>query len=344
MKNKKRGMTPRTLRALAILVLGLGAALVGLAGVSSAIEEVGELPPPVVSDAADCEPFAGAKAFYSDWADEGAPVKTEENSAPGSDTATERWLPLGETEPEVIEPAEAALWANFSPNKEPGQPYAGPPSYPSDPEGTWQHENGKTIPPGHVGPDGVYQLGQGNGSWFYRSGATAAVTDTDFTWQKQVRTLTPAVAPTQCVAGTDSDGRTLSDGDCETGTVTETFQYRLEQTPGTQDWGPWQTSDVTTRDMTPAELATCDTGGDPGDPGNPGGGEVAGNAEVLGIEANAPAAAGAPAAAPTAVDAGFGAEQGEDSSLLWLLVGGAMVIAGVSIGLVPARVRGKRSW
>ena len=71
---------------------------------------------------------------------------------------------------------------------------------------------------------------------------------------------------------------------------------------------------------------------------------VDGDAEVLGIEANAPAAGGAPAAAPTAVDAGFGAEQGEDSPMLWLLVGGAMVIAGASIGLVPARVRGKRSW
>ena len=89
-----------------------------------------------------------------------------------------------------------------------------------------------------------------------------------------------------------------------------------------------------------------DNGGGGG--GGGGGGEVAGNAEVLGIEANAPAAggapAGAPAAAPTAVDAGFGSEQGQDNSMLWLLLGGAMVVAGASIGLVPARVRGKRSW
>ena len=87
-------MTARTLSALAILVLGLGTALIGLAGTSSAIEEVGDLPTPVTSDADDCEPFAGAKAFYSDWADDGAPVKTEENSAPAVGDARPREVPV----------------------------------------------------------------------------------------------------------------------------------------------------------------------------------------------------------------------------------------------------------
>ena len=48
MSIKHRGITGRTLSALVVLILGLGTALIGLAGTSSAIEEVGELPPPVV--------------------------------------------------------------------------------------------------------------------------------------------------------------------------------------------------------------------------------------------------------------------------------------------------------
>lgn len=59
------------------------------------------------------------------------------------------------------------VWQNFSPNKDQGT-FEGPPSWPSDPRGTWQHQN-KDIPGGHQGPDGVYQKGQGNGSWFYRN-------------------------------------------------------------------------------------------------------------------------------------------------------------------------------
>lgn len=60
------------------------------------------------------------------------------------------------------------LWLNWSPNHEQG-PFEGPPAYPTDPRGTWQHWGDyKDIPPGHAGPDGVYQQGNGNGSWFYR--------------------------------------------------------------------------------------------------------------------------------------------------------------------------------
>ena len=65
----------------------------------------------------------------------------------------------------------AAIWQNFSPNKDQG-PFEGPPSWPTDPRGTWQHQN-KPIPPGQAGPDGVYQNGTGNGSWFYRAAAGA---------------------------------------------------------------------------------------------------------------------------------------------------------------------------
>lgn len=65
---------------------------------------------------------------------------------------------------EVI-PGVAEVWANFSPNKE-HRPFDGPPTFPEDERGTWHvHEQ---IPGGHVGPDGVYQKGEGHGSWFYR--------------------------------------------------------------------------------------------------------------------------------------------------------------------------------
>jgi hypothetical protein len=66
-------------------------------------------------------------------------------------------------------PAVAELWQNFSPNNQ-QQKFEGPPDWPDDPRGTWQHID-KPIPPGHQGPDGVYQRGEGNGSWFYRRAA-----------------------------------------------------------------------------------------------------------------------------------------------------------------------------
>lgn len=58
------------------------------------------------------------------------------------------------------------MWQNFSPNKY-QKKFVGPPAHPVDERGTWNHMN-KPIPPGHAGPDGVYQNGNGNGSWFYR--------------------------------------------------------------------------------------------------------------------------------------------------------------------------------
>ena len=60
------------------------------------------------------------------------------------------------------------VWANFSPDDKNGV-YVGPPSWPTDPDGTW-HIHGD-IPNGHAGPDGVYKTGSGNGDWFYRHGA-----------------------------------------------------------------------------------------------------------------------------------------------------------------------------
>lgn len=63
-------------------------------------------------------------------------------------------------------PAVPGFWTNFQPNDKHGT-YTGPPSYPTDPDGSWSE------PKTNGGPDpeasGVYQNGKGNGSWFYRS-------------------------------------------------------------------------------------------------------------------------------------------------------------------------------
>ncbi len=73
-----------------------------------------------------------------------------------------------------------AIWQNFSPNKD-QKTFEGPPSWPTDSRGTWQHDD-KAIPAGHEGPDGVYQQGEGNASWFYRQAAACHETG-DYTYK-----------------------------------------------------------------------------------------------------------------------------------------------------------------
>lgn len=69
------------------------------------------------------------------------------------------------------------IWANWSPNNTKGpQDYT--PIWPEDERGTW-HVHGD-VPPGHAGPDGVYQQGGGNSPYFYRQA-------------EKVNVITPAV-------------------------------------------------------------------------------------------------------------------------------------------------------
>lgn len=65
-----------------------------------------------------------------------------------------------------------AIWANWSPNNTQGpQDYV--PIWPIDERGTWNiHDQ---LPPGHAGPDGVYQQGGGNSPWFYRQAEKVTV-------------------------------------------------------------------------------------------------------------------------------------------------------------------------
>ena len=89
------------------------------------------------------------------------------------------------------------IWEVFSPNNTQG-PFEGTPTWPTDSEGTWQ-EAAENIPPGHEGPDGVYQQGNGNGSWFYRQAEKVVVITPAFdeevvvteAFDETIRTVTP---------------------------------------------------------------------------------------------------------------------------------------------------------
>lgn len=74
---------------------------------------------------------------------------------------------------EAVTETTPAVWANWQPNNTQGpQDYV--PVWPSDERGSWiVHEQG--IPPGHAGPDGVYQQGGGNSPFFYRQAEAVVV-------------------------------------------------------------------------------------------------------------------------------------------------------------------------
>lgn len=122
------------------------------------------------------------------------------------------------TNPDYVPAVEASTkWWNFSPNKGQG-PFDGPPTFPSDDRGTWQgpHTNGG---PGQD-QTGVYQQGNGHGSWFYRENtpgtpaqgeATIVVANPDYVpeWIEVVPDIehskVPAVACPPTSVGPDPD-------------------------------------------------------------------------------------------------------------------------------------------
>ena len=152
------------------------------------------------------------------------------------------------------------------------------------------------------------------------------------------------------IAGNEPDYQWVGAPSCDNPTVArwQEVRYRAQNQDGTwEPYGPWSKvpGTDTMKSLSKAEAAKCG-GKTPGpetkpnasslpNPGsNPGGGEP----EVLGIEANAPAAA------PTAVDAGLTAQgSGSNSSTLWILAGGALALAGLVLGFSPATPRGKRT-
>jgi LPXTG-motif cell wall-anchored protein len=230
-----------------------------------------------------------------------------------------------------------AIWQNFSPNEE-NKPFTGPPDWPTDPRGTWQHMD-KPIPPGQAGPDGVYQNGEGNGSWFYRRAAqeTQAATagswsgwsgpvDTNDGWGPAGPEVPPVILGSAAQPGGNvlnhEQSRMVVDQDghwlyyvlgAEASTDEAAASWLLEeQVPG-QPWKQFDERTVSNEDGTPEEVTyyawsdnkPCEVTPTP----NP-------EPTVLGTEQEAPAAkkpaAKKPAAkqpVPTAVDAGIGPEK-----------------------------------
>jgi hypothetical protein len=341
MNDTRRGITQRALAAVAMLILGLGSALIGLTSSASAVE--GDQP---------CVPSAGTPASYTAWADEGGVITTHNDAPPAPDTDLVKYLPAG-TQKHVTQeyvaptPATAGRWENLAWYIWTGGPRD---TAPDLGDGGWHgpQPNTPNGAPHNPAPEpAVYGTSgdNGQGSWFKYDGdfvegaegdpGQEEQSHTDYLWQKQVRSSVPGTDPVICDGeqepevcpdGTDKAETTIPEGE-----------------------------DVSWCDIDVLDNEGGDGGDGDGDGDTTTGGGGGGGPEVLGIAKKAPAAgqaaapaaaaaAAAPAAAPTAVAAGLtGGGQSSNSSTLWILAGGAFAMAGLVMGFAPATARGKRS-
>jgi hypothetical protein len=135
------------------------ATMVALAGVllmSSGFALMAGVGPAGAADGTDCTP----RAAWTETVDHPAVTHTERvMTDPGSPAVD----PV---------PAVPGVWANWAPSNTQGpQDYT--PVWPTDARGKWVvHDD---VPPGHAGPDGVYQQGGGNSPFFYRKAGTPAI-------------------------------------------------------------------------------------------------------------------------------------------------------------------------
>lgn len=98
----------------------------------------------------------------------GASIVWSAQAAPPDDKKCYETVVVEEAWTETIE-GEPEVWANWAPNDTRG-PQNYTPIWPEDDRGTWIVHN--QLPPGHAGPNGVYQQGGGNSPWFYRHAGT----------------------------------------------------------------------------------------------------------------------------------------------------------------------------
>jgi hypothetical protein len=276
---------------------------------------------------------ADRSADHTEWVDQGDPVLTHEDVAPGPSTDTERWLPVGEptrhvtveaTEDEVVivgmqhyslkgnsgidgedVPVFPADYWTPNTEKEPHLQGKGDPAtwYPVDPATEGLHYTSSDEPDPKDG-DGN---GAGNRDWFYFEvvrqtiPGTAEVSHLDHLWQKQVRTVVtpPVVTPP----------------------VVEPPEVAPAEVPPRcpEPW-PWPGAEEPTKGPQATEQAAP---------------------EVLGEQASAPAQqASAPAEqgeVPTVVDAGYAGEPSGAGGAPALLVGGLLLLT--SAGAVAAARR-----
>ena len=135
---------------------------------------------------------------WTEWTDDGGQVTTEENVPPDADSDTVRYVPAG-----TVDDATAGYWDNSAVTFYTwtgGNSGDAPPVY-SDASQTalhpsWNPTSGNPQGGEHAGA-GLYSPyetgnGQSTASWFLKAGVyVPGSEDTDFLWQKQVRTWVP---------------------------------------------------------------------------------------------------------------------------------------------------------
>jgi hypothetical protein len=185
-KNRKRSLSA-FVALIGVLLMSSGFAVMATAGSASATDKKDE----------QCVEKPGTEPSYTDWEDKGDLIKTEENSPPGPDTDTVRYIFKGQTDPEIVEEAKPGKWWNFSPNDN-NAPFVGPPAFPNDPRGTWQGPHTEGGP--QQDQVGTYPNGNPDkgGNWFHREPGKDAVKDVDYLWQKQTRKFIPGTDPVVC--------------------------------------------------------------------------------------------------------------------------------------------------
>lgn len=131
-------------------------------------------------------------------------------------------------------PAVPGFWTNFQPNDK-HAPFDGPPSYPSDPRGSWSDPKVEGGP--QQDASGVYQNGHGHGSWFYRSQGTPEIPEVPPTHEDKI------VVDKE--AWTETIEHPAVTCPTETATVTETTDTPTEPTETVTITPPTETVTVT---------------------------------------------------------------------------------------------------
>lgn len=140
----------------------------------------------------------GTQSSPTQWADDGDQIRTEENAAPDADSDLVRYQFLGETAPDVITPAVSAQHYSWNGGHLDvnNPPTVVPENDDWQPNTTQEpHTHGEGAPATWVNASLHYTANSsGHASWFYFIPGTEAVTDTDFLWQKQVRSFEPGTS------------------------------------------------------------------------------------------------------------------------------------------------------
>jgi hypothetical protein len=203
-----------TARLKQLLFIAAALALVGL-GLVAAVSTASP------ARAEGTAPCVETDDGYTEWSNVGDQIRTEENVPPGSDTDTTRYVFVGETEPEgngdgTDDTVVADGFQRYSLTG--GAWGAGTPSFPNPGDPFRWVANVKGDPHG-IGQAGAYSVSNGqsgNTDWFYLEAITKTVPgqpetfDTDYLWQKQVRTFVPG---TECPPpGPDCEANPQAEG------------------------------------------------------------------------------------------------------------------------------------